>query len=213
MKAGNLCRAQPPPCHQGAGEIGAYVHLSPAQCLASLGPWSGLLSLPADAQAPLGTEGWLRTGQLRLAPHTPLPSSPRSCFPVEPGYSCPVSSPMAPSVLRGQCWGPAPVSPPPGTSLRLSRLCTSLWDNLFKHVILPAIVCERHCCYLYPESVEAALYPQVWHGPKSVLFALLPPYKSPNSHRGHGCSLLVPASLLSLLMDLKPRPNKKEGLP
>lgn len=74
--------------------------------------------------------------------------------------------------------GPAPVPPPLGASPKLSQLCTSLRNNLFKHVILPAVVGERHCCDLYPEGVEAALYPQVWLGPKSVLFVLLPPHKA-----------------------------------
>lgn len=91
------------------------------------------------------------------------------------GCSCLASTP------GGRVCGPAPVPPLLGASLKLSQLCTSLRNNLFKHVILPAIVGERHCRYLHTEGVEAALYPQVWLRPKSMLFALLPPHKVPTA--------------------------------
>ena len=82
------------------------MHLSPEHGLASLGPWTGLLSLPANAQAPLGAAGWLRTGQFELAPHTPLPASSRSCFPVEPGLQ--LSSLVPYGTLQGQGLGASP---------------------------------------------------------------------------------------------------------
>lgn len=65
------------------------MRLGPGQCLASLGPWTELLSLPADAQSPLGTAGWLGTGHLGLTSHTPVSASSRSCFPVESGMQLP----------------------------------------------------------------------------------------------------------------------------
>lgn len=132
------------------------MRLSPGQCLASLGPWTELLSLPADAQAPPGTAGWLGTGQWGWPLTPPSLPAPDLVSRWSGGCSCLASNP------RGRVCGPAPVPPLLGASLKLSQLCTSLRNNLFKHIILPAIVGERHFCYLHTEGVEAALYPQVW---------------------------------------------------